>query len=182
MDVASNIKKIRQTKGLTLDVLAGKTGVTKGYLSQVENFRTLPSLPVLYKLAKALEVDPAVLLASNRESPKYIFTKNGKGIVIEREYPESGFIYKALAKDKNSKMMDPFLLEIPPHSTRKNVTTNGDEFIYVLKGKVKFVLGNETIEMSKGDTLYFEGDIPHHPENKTNKGAILLVIYVIRST
>jgi len=178
--VATNIKRIRQNKGFTLDILASKIGATKGYLSQLENFRTLSSLPLLYKIAEALGVDVATLFDTDKERKKFIFTKNGKGIIIEREYPESGFIYKSLAKDKNSKLMAPFLLEIPPHSTRKNVTTNGDEFIYLLKGKIKFILGDKVFEMNKGDSLYFEGNVSHHPENKTNKKAFLLVVYVLR--
>jgi transcriptional regulator with XRE-family HTH domain len=179
MDIALNIRKLRENKGITLEALAKKARVTKGFLSQVENFRTMPSLPLLYKLAEALEVEPATLLAVTEDNIRHILTKNGSGTVIEREHPESGFIYRALAKGKNSKTMEPFLLEIPPRANRKAVTTNGDEFIYLCEGEIDFHLGKEAVRMHPGDSLYFEGEIPHYPENVTNKTAILLVVYSI---
>ena len=107
------------------------------------------------------------------------YTRKGKAVTIKREYPESGFIYKSLAKGKNSKTMEPFLLEIPARATRKSVCTNGDEFIYVLEGIVDFHLGRDIVHMKAGDSLYFEGEIPHFPENITDKRALLLVVYSI---
>ncbi|MBU4200102.1 MAG: XRE family transcriptional regulator [Verrucomicrobia bacterium] len=180
MDIALNIKKLRHSRGMTLDTLAGMAGVTKGYLSQLEHFRTHPSLPVLYKLADAFKVHPSVLLASRQERMAYVVTRQGEGVRIEREFPESGFIYKALARPKHSKIMEPFLLEMPPHSTRKDVTTNGDEYVYILEGHIRFYLGDELVELKAGDSLYFEGRIPHHPENPANQKAILLVIYALK--
>lgn len=179
MDIALNIKRLRESKGLTLDALAQKARTTKGFLSQVENFRTLPSLPLLYQIAEALEAEPSALLAGSKADCRYILTKDGAGAVIEREYPESGFIYRTLAQGKNAKTMEPFLLEIPPHATRKSVTTNGDEFIHLLEGKIDFHLGEDTIAMKKGDSLYFEGELPHYPENTGEKRALILVVYSV---
>jgi len=179
MDVALNIRSLREKRGLTLDALAKKARVTKGFLSQVENFRALPSVPLLYQLAQALDVEPAALLALTGINTRHVFTKSGEGVVIEREHPESGFIYRALAKGKNSKTMEPFLLEIPPRATRKSVSTNGDEFCHLLEGQLVFHLGEEALIMNPGDSLYFEGEIPHYPENGTDKKALLLVVYSI---
>ena len=179
MDIALNIRKLREEKGFTLDALAKAARVTKGFLSQVENFRAMPSLPLLYKIAEALEVEPAILFSVSTKSPSFIFTRKGKGVAIEREHPESGFVYKALAKGKNTKTMEPFLLEIPARATRKSVCTNGDEFIYILEGNIDFHLGRDIFHMKTGDSLYFEGEIPHFPENVTDKRAIMLVLYSI---
>lgn len=182
MDIAANIRKTRQAMNLTLAALATRTGVTKGYLSQVENMRTLVSLPVLYKIAAALGVEPGALLAGGKPAKRYVHTPHGRGEVVEREYPESGFIYRALAADKTAKRMEPFLLELPPRSSRKDVTTNGDEFIYVISGRVEFVIDKDRIPLAAGDSLYFEGSIPHHPENNTNRKAVLLVVYSLSET
>lgn len=177
MDIAANIRRTRQALNLTLTALAAKTGVTKGYLSQVENMRTLVSLPVLYKIAEALGVEPAALLAGGKPARPYVHTPRGRGEVVEREHPESGFVYRALAAAKTAKRMEPFLVELPPHSTRKDVTTNGDEFVLVVSGRVDFVLAKERVALVAGDSLYFEGQIPHHPENTTGRKAVLLVVY-----
>jgi len=179
MDVALNVRRLREARGLTLEVLAGKAHVTKGFLSQVENFRALPSLPLLYELAQALEVDAAALMEASTQDAKHAFTPAGKGEVIEREFPESGFVYRALARAKKAKAMEPFLLDIPPRATRRKVTTNGDEFVYVLKGRVDFHLDQKIIPMEQGDCLYFQGEVPHFPHNPTGRKAQLLVVYSI---
>lgn len=179
MDIALNIRKLRTEKNLTLAELAKKARVTKGFLSQVENFRAMPSLSLIYKIAESLEVEPAELFQVTKDSPRYVCTKKGEGVIIKREYPESGFVYRALAKGKNAKTMEPFLLEIPAKATRKSVTTNGDEFIMLLEGRIDFHLGNDVVRLAPGDSLYFEGEIPHYPENATNKPAVMLVVYSI---
>ena len=180
LDIAKNIKALRLKKGMTLDSLAAKTGTTKGFLSQLENYRALLSLPLLYKIADALETEPSELLKSLGKVKTYVLTKKDKGVKTEREHPESGFIYYALAREKAFKLMDPFMLEIPAGSTRKNVTTNGDEFVYILEGEITFVLDTERIKMKKGDSIYFDGSIPHHSENTGKKCAKLLVIYALK--
>jgi len=179
MDIALNVRKQREAKGLTLEALAKRARVTKGFLSQLENFRAMPSIPLLYKLAEALELEPAALLSAPEKSPKFVFTKGGGGEKVEREHPESGFVYKALAKGKNSKTMEPFMLEIPAGATRKPVTTNGDEFVFLVEGELDFHLGDECVRMKPGDSLYFEGEIPHYPESKSKKASKLLVLYSV---
>ncbi|OHD64517.1 MAG: hypothetical protein A2096_07350 [Spirochaetes bacterium GWF1_41_5] len=179
MDIALNIKKMREAKGFTLEALAKKTRVTRGFLSQVENFRALPSIPLLYQLAGALEVEPSALLTAVKQDSRFVLTKKGCGEIIEREYPESGYVYHALARGKNSKTMEPFLLKIPPHAARKSVVTNGDEFVYLLTGSVNFYLGEKKICLAAGDSLYFEGEIPHYSRNISSRPAVMLVVYSI---
>ncbi|MBN8218656.1 MAG: helix-turn-helix transcriptional regulator [Spirochaetes bacterium] len=180
LDVALNIRRIRQQKGLTLEKLATAAGVTKGLLSQVENIRVMPSLPLLYKLAGALEVEAAAFLAANKERRHWVLTRAGEGVPVEREHPESGFRYQALAREKNAKVMEPFLLTIPPHGRRAPVSTQGDEFIHLLRGELVFHLGEESVPLKPGDSLYFEGQIPHWPENPAGRAAELLVVYAIQ--
>jgi len=179
MDIALNIRSLREKHGLTLESLATAVGVTKGFLSQVENFRALPSVPLIYKIAAVFGVEPGTLLTASEDAPRCILTRQGQGVVVEREYPESGFIYRALAKGKTGKSMEPFLLEIPPQATRKSVCTNGNEFIYLLEGQIHFHLGDEVIVMNTGDSLYFDGEIAHFPKNIGAKPAFLLVVYSI---
>ena len=180
IDVALNIKRHRKILNLTLDRLAEKSGVTKGLISQIENFRTSPSLSILYKIASSLNVTPADLLKSRSKNLPYILTRHQTGEIIEREFPESGFRYQTLAKAKKGKLMDPFLLTIPPHSSRKSVITNADEFIYLLAGKITFKINNEELPLKAGDSLYFEGELPHSIQNNNMDPASLLVLYAYK--
>lgn len=179
LDLALNLKRLRLKQGLTLDRLAEATGATKGLLSQIENFRVLPSIPMLYKLAAALQVAPADLLMPPSPSVPWVHTPAGAGETVEREFPESGFLYQALARNKTGKLMEPFLLTIPPGSVRPPVTTAGDEYLYLVKGRLTFHLGDETIPLKTGDSLYFDGRIPHTPKNPGDGDAKLLVVYAL---
>jgi len=177
LDIAVNIHKIRTEKKISLAILSDHTGVSAGFLSRIENYRTIPSLSLLSKIAEALEVSMEDLVRMNGPSLKYVHTKKGEGYRIDREFPESGIGYFALAKGLNDKSMDPFLIEIPAKCRRSAVTTDGDEFFMVIQGELHYFIGNEEIFLKTGDSLYFRGSIPHYPDNRTDSKTILLGVY-----
>lgn len=179
--VGYRIREIRKRQALTLDQLAAKTGLTKGLLSKIENFRTIPSLPVLVHIAQYLDVDMAELVTgiSGAASEKYTLVKASARMEISPEN-SIGFIYNALmAKQAGNSLFEVFTLELLPEAKRSLASTDGDEFIYILEGKITFVLGTERIEMEKGDALFFDGRIPHVSENHGEKKASLLAIYIL---
>jgi transcriptional regulator with XRE-family HTH domain len=179
--VGYRIREIRKDLSLTLEQLAAKTGLTKGLLSKIENFRTIPSLPVLAQIAQHLNVDMAELVSGISSSPpeKYTLIKASSRMEISPEN-SVGFIYNALlAKSIDDTLFEVFTLDLLPQAKRNLASTDGDEFIYILEGKIDFILGTERIEMDKGDALFFDGRIPHVSENKGDKKASLIAIYIL---
>jgi len=62
----------------------------------------------------------------------------------------------------------------------EKVKTDGDQFVFILKGNIVFCLGDEKINLSEGDILFFDGNIEHVPENPGNETAVLLAVYLLK--
>jgi len=180
--LGSSIKSFRKEQNLTLAALSETTGLTAGLLSRIENFRTIPSLPVLLKIAEALKVTPAQLLAGIGEttSPSWTLVRKNERTMVERENSK-GFIYEMLLDTESSGCnLQTLLLNIEPAAVREKVKTDGDQFIFILKGNIIFNLGYEKINLSEGDILFFDGNTEHVPENPGNETAVLLAVYLLK--
>jgi transcriptional regulator with XRE-family HTH domain len=181
--ISIRIRKERKKRKLTLDDLANKTKLTKGLLSKIENFRTVPSLPVLLKIAQGLDIDASELLKGITEDTEqtYHLIKNNNGKIIERD-EATGFLYEMLLeKSFGEQYLQVFLLTIEPNSSRKMVSSDAEQFIYILDGAIEFHLGEDIIALKKGDFLFFDGRIPHLPKNMSNKCAKFLSVYFLVS-
>ena len=180
--LGSSIKSFRKEQNLTLAILSELTGLTAGLLSRIENFRTLPSLPVLLKIAEALKVTPAELLSGIGEtsSPAWTLVRKDDRAAVEREN-NKGFMYEMLLDTESLGCnLQTLILNIEPGAVREKVKTDGDQFIFVLKGNIIFYLGDEKINLSEGDILFFDGNIEHVPENPGSEIAILLAVYLLK--
>ncbi len=175
------IKSVRKAQNLTLAMLSDRTGLTAGLLSQIENFRTIPSLPVLLKIAQALNVSPAELLAGicEKVSPEWTLIKKDERIRFERENT-NGFMHEMLLDIESPECnLQSLILSVEPGALGEKVRTNGDQFIYILKGCIDLCLRDEKINLSEGDFLFFDGKIEHVCENPGNETAVLLGVYLI---
>lgn len=180
--LGSSIKLYRQKKDLTLVALAQMTDLTAGLLSRIENFRTIPSLPVLLRIAQALEVTPAELLSGIGEiiSPDWTLVKKDDREIVERE-SNKGFVYEMLLDLESSGCnLQTLILNIEPNAEREKVKTDGDQFIFILKGNIVFHLGDDKINLAEGDILFFDGNIEHVPLNHSDETATLLVVYLLK--
>ncbi|MCK4983020.1 MAG: helix-turn-helix domain-containing protein [Victivallaceae bacterium] len=180
--LGSSIKAFRKEQNLTLAALSETTGLTAGLLSRIENFRTIPSLPVLLKIAEALKVTPAELLSGIGEtsSPVWTLVRKNERTMVEREN-NKGFMYEMLLDTESSGgNLQTLILNIEPGALREKVKTDGDQFIFILKGSIVFCLGDEKINLSEGDILFFDGNIEHVPENPGSETAVLLAVYLLK--
>ncbi len=181
--VGKKIRELRKERKMSLQDVAKKSGISAGLLSRIENFRTLPSLPVLHQISIALEV-PLAELVETVSSPRpisYILVRDGEK---EKEYrsDSESLAYQPLidATFLNMSIMVN-IVTVQPHSYRKPLGNDSMELIYVLKGKVKYGLEDTILDMKKGDTLYFDGSIPHSVENSTANEAILFKVYLLKA-
>ncbi|EFK58618.1 HTH-type transcriptional regulator sinR [Sphingobacterium spiritivorum] len=178
--ISSRIKEIRKGKGITIQDLADRAGVSKGLISQVENNRTVPSLLVLINIIGALEIDLTEFFKG--------FTSDGDlgpVIVRRKEQYESfekehalGFMYKRIFTTSivNS-TMDIVLLELEPDANRPMVTTEAFEYKYILAGEVEYIFENEVVHLKEGDSILFDGRLSHSPRNSGTQKASMLIVY-----
>lgn len=150
--IVQNIKQIRQNKKLSLERLAKLTGLTKGYVSKIENSCKAPPFSTLTKIANALDTDVSVLIAENSETPEdlnlCIVRKNERKEVFARG-TLYGYHYVALAYKKIGKNMEPYIIE-PAFEEKGAFSHAGEEFMYVLEGTHGFVYDSKKYMLNTG--------------------------------
>lgn len=178
--IGKRIKEIRKTTNKTINDIANKAGVTSGLISKIENGRTMPSLPVLLKLISSLEIDVTDFFKGMPQinNSNFIVSRKEESTIVEKEDEAVGFTYRYLfGKQFSSLGFESVLLEVAPNSKRDKVTTDAFEFKYILTGECYYIVGSEEVLLKEGDSIFFDGRIPHVPVNRGNISSKMLVIY-----
>jgi len=180
--LGDKIKTKRTLKNITLEQLATKAGVSKGLISQIENNRTVPSLPVLFNIIHSLDEDLKTFFEDMHDSfhnNKVLIIRKGQEKLFEKE-PVKGFSYKRiLTRSIVSQATDVVLLELKKNAARKQmIQTDAFECKYMLKGSVEYQIEKETFQLNEGDTLFFDGRASHRLKNIGSSEALILVIYL----
>ena len=185
--VGAKIKGLRETKNLSIDVIAERSGLTIEQIESIENDVNLPSLGPLIKIARALGVrlgtfmddndalGPIVCRAEDREKDSSISFSNGA--TDARKHME----YHPLAQQKAGRHMEPFVIDINPEENPNFQLSDheGEEFIYVMQGEVEIVYGKETYTLKEGDSIFYDSIVKHHVHGAPGKSAkILAVVYI----
>lgn len=181
MLVGEKIREKRLQKKVTLEQLAKKAGVTKGLISQVENNRSVPSLPVLFGLIHSLNENVSDFFRDLHDHHS-----NGNALLIRKneftpftKEPVKGFQYKRiLTRSIISQTADIVLLELKPGANRKQfIRTEAFECKYILRGSIEYQIDNNRYELTAGDTLFFDGRLKHRLRNTGKETAEILVTY-----
>lgn len=165
--LGNTIRDIRQKHGLTIADVATLAGISRGMLSKIENAQTATSLETLSRLSQALGVSLATLFRSyDVRAGSAQLVKKDEGMEVVRRGTKRGHTYHLLAYDQGpKKTFEPFLITIDHESETFPIFEHpGTEFIYMLEGCIEYRHGQNTYVLSPGDSLTFEGDIPHGPE------------------
>jgi len=177
--ISNRIKEIRREKNITVQELADRVSVSKGLISQIENNRTIPSLLVLVNIISALEVDLNQFFKDINPGalPAVIIRRKEDYDTFEKEQAV-GFLYQRIfTKTMKNSTVDIVLLELEPDATRPMVETEAFEYKYILSGKVDYVFEDQTYTLNQGDSMLFDGRLPHTPKNPTNEKAVMLIVY-----
>ncbi|WP_274474898.1 helix-turn-helix domain-containing protein [Mangrovimonas aestuarii] len=180
--IGAKIRELRQYKNWKLADLAELSDVSSAMLSKIENGRVFPTFPTLLKILKTLEVDLNDFfegVKSTQAFPGYMVVRKEDYCETEKE-ESKGFQYKnVLSHNLRDVSLEVSILTLSTDSHREMVTTEGYEFIYMLQGDISFGLDDKLLELRQGDSLFFDGRIPHVPYSKSDKEAVILVIYLI---
>jgi len=182
--LATAIKQRRKARNLSMEELASMAQVSKSLISKVENSRTIPSLPVLLRLAQGLQTSLSELAGGIDEldDSEYILVRKNERQLQERE-EAIGFIYHSLVtRNLNNYLFISSILTLGKDARRKPISSDGYEFLFILKGSFEFSLGEEKILLNEGDTFFFDGRIPHVPKNIGDGQAEFLVVYLIEQS
>jgi transcriptional regulator with XRE-family HTH domain len=171
------LRSLRLERELSLDTLATKAGVTKGFLSLVERGLKAPSISTLMALSRAFQVPISRLFDdASHDSNTYSLVRRANRKRYAREGSLYGYKYEALAFRKDRKAMEPFIVMPPRRMPRRSFQHAGDELVFVLTGVVETQLGSEKIILNEGDCLYFDASVSHRSRSMSNERAVTLVV------
>ena len=177
-NLAKNAKRFRLDKGLTQEMLASRAGVTRGYISLLEGGKKQPALSTLSKIADVLGVGLGEFFDGDPAGSHFLHIRKSEFDTPVRKNPISIYSYKLLAASVKEKKMDPFLLRIDPgeQKTKAEHYHTGEEFILVLKGRLKFIFGDEEFFLDEGDAAYLDSSVVHTALAVGKKPVYLLCI------
>jgi transcriptional regulator with XRE-family HTH domain len=180
VQISNRIKEKRREQNITVQELADRVKVSKGLISQIENSRTIPSLLVLIDIIKALDIDLNVFfkdITTRAEQTLVLIKRAAEYQLIEKE-DAIGFNYQRIfTQFVNKGTVDIVLLKLEPGASRQMVQTEAFEYKYVISGNVEYHINGEMYALGTGDSILFDGRLPHTPKNLATTETIMLVVY-----
>ncbi len=177
-DIGGNIRRFRQEKGLTLEQTAQKAGLTKGALSKIETGQISPPISTVLRIADALGVALAEFFSEPVQNPNFVVTRKGKGNKLVRDGSQFGYSYEALALSMPGKKAEPFILTMKPTDPQGTFQHGGDEFIYMLEGKMELTIGDDPVVLNPGDSIYFNPRLVHKSRTLGKTACKYLSVFV----
>ena len=192
-----HIAELCNTYGVTQETLSERSGVPIDLIRKIVDEDLIPDLAPLIKIARSLGVRLGTLL-DDHEQLGPVITRAGtagdtarfitglpegnQGLPQGDKEPagddHKGLTFKALAPDKSSRHMEPFIVDIEPDAEQKMSTHEGEEFIYVISGKLAMEYGTHSDVLNEGDSVYYDSIVPHRVFSSDSKPVrILAVIY-----
>ena len=170
MNIGEKIKNLRLFCELTQEELADRCELTKGYISQLENDLTSPSITTLIDILSALGTDLKEFFSDIGAEEKISFNRNE---FIEKR--TESYVINWLVPNAQKNIMEPIHLVLySGQGTDEDVPHEGEEFGYVIKGEITIVLGKRKVKVKKGESFYFTSKVLHRIINNSKSDAEII--------
>lgn len=178
--IGSQVRVFRNQLKLTVAEAAEAAELSPGMLSKIENGNISPSLATLNSLSQALNVPVTAFFRKYEEQRDCAYVPANQGLIIERQGSRAGHQYQLLGHTMGKKLsVEPYLITINEKTDVFPLFQHdGVEFIYLLKGKVVYRYTDQTFTLSPGDSLCFDSDGPHGPEELIKLPVVLISVIV----
>jgi transcriptional regulator with XRE-family HTH domain len=178
--IGREVKACRKKLGITVADLARDAGLSVGMLSKIENGVISPSLTTLQTLSRSLGA-PITSFFQRYEEPRgAVFVKSGEGVELERRGTRAGHQYRLLGHIGNNSsgvIVEPYLITLTDDADIFPTFQHaGLEFLYMLQSEVVYRHGDRKFRMRPGDSLFFDADAPHGPEELVKLPSLYLSI------
>ena len=162
------IRTMRKKLAVSLQSLAHKTGYNEQYLEDIEEGKVAPPVGALIQISRALAVDSAALLAEDKKRER------------RRSYRKrtKAYSYKTLNPGAEDKHLWAYLITLEPKKSHERVAFKheGEEFVYVLEGRIRLQVADEVMALKQGSSHHFNSALEHTLTNLSSNSSKLLVI------
>ncbi|WP_022664982.1 helix-turn-helix domain-containing protein [Desulfospira joergensenii] len=168
--IGKRIRKARLDKKMSLDAMANETGMSKEFIKQIEGGKKRPSVGTLLQISRTLQLDSSFLLKDqeeNLEKRSDAYTKR-----------TDNYAYTPLTPGAENKHLKAFRIVVEAGTSHDGVgfQHEGEEFVYVLEGRVEVQVGEHVNALKPGDSLHFNSGIKHDLRNVSDVDALLIVV------
>jgi transcriptional regulator with XRE-family HTH domain len=180
--LGERVRELRRGRGLTLEELAERSGVSRAMISKVERGEKNPTLVVAAKVAEGLETTLSELLGTE-ERRKIIVVHRERQMVMRD--PETGFERQLLSPSLGGRAVEFIRNIVPRESTSGEFLPHRrgvEEYVVVEKGRLRAIIGGEEYLLEEGDALYFEADVSHRFDNAGDGECSYYLVIVSKGT
>jgi transcriptional regulator with XRE-family HTH domain len=174
--LAKNLKRLRTQRGHSLERLAKLSGVSRAMLGQIETGKSTPTISLLWKVATALDVPFANLLAAQPTSGTAVLRRDGAKVLSSSD---GHFTSRALFPFDSERRVEFYELRLAPnHREDAEAHAPGTkENLIVASGAIEITTAHERpVTLAEGDTILFEADVPHSYRNLASTEAVLYLV------
>ena len=182
--IGERVKSFRESKNITTEELAERSGLNSEQILTVEENAGMPSLAPLIRISRALGVRLGTFLDDQEEIGPVVCrkeeTKKGISFSNDNSASRKHMTYNSLSNIKSGRHMEPFMINVAPKSEVDFVLSSheGEEFILVLEGCIEVNYADKVYVLEKGDSIYYDSIVPHIVRScDENESKILAVIY-----
>lgn len=177
--IGRRVREIRQDRGMSQKMLAEAAGLSTPLISRIENGLAMPSIPTLQSIADHLGVDIGFFFRGERQEQFVISPKAGRRTMVSARGYDN---IELLVEGMENAFMEPAIVTAKGKNHEDEVELalhDGQEFVYVLEGKIEITLGNNKYILKKGDAAYWYGSVPHKGISLSKKPAKTLNIHFV---
>ncbi|HCW52833.1 XRE family transcriptional regulator [Clostridium sp. SM-530-WT-3G] len=162
MQIGEKIRVLRMEKQLTQEELANRCELSKGFISQVENDLTSPSIATLIDILEILGTNLPDFFSDSKEE-KVTYTKDD---MFEKDDDELKYSLMWLIPNAQKNEMEPIMITLQPGGQYiEEEPHEGEEFGYVLSGSIILHLGKKKYKVKKGESFYYKAKVNHYIAN-----------------
>ncbi len=172
--VGERVRGLREQRGLSLRMLAQRSGLSVNAVSRIERGETSPTVSSLHALARALDV-PITELFSSEQELTTVFLPRDRRLGSQSE----GLLMESLGSGLRNQQIEPFMLTLDAEAESgvEAITHPGQEFVLCLEGTVAYEVDGRSYHLASGDALIFEASQPHRFRNAGSQRAVLLLVF-----
>ncbi len=178
--VGKNLRRFRSERGLSLEALSKMSGVSRAMLGQVELGHSTPTINVVFKIARALELPFSAMISEERQPGTWVQPKGKARTLLSRD---GAFSSRALFPMDRPRNVEFYELRLAPGG-REDADPHPPgttENLIVGLGRIALSIDGDRRLLDEGDAIFFEADVPHSYENVDPRAEALMFLVMTYS-